>query len=274
MFHFQSLRVGPRVGSRCTQGFMVLRKGPTGMSAGVPSVRGQVTREWHVARQNTGASLAQKWIYNPTWRKITIYIYIYIILRMWWTWSRNVIKGWNSQAIHTPEPCQNEGDPDRSMGMDHRTIHTRFFEPVPILNFFGTIGVSSGTHIFGVAASWPWRLRSSSSQMNNNTAGRGTQFLFSPWFMCPCPSHRPEARRKWLCEAILKISQVHQPPKRQEDVDECGKISEIDHDWRCWSVTIFLKRSNLWWPRNCPYQLTRLPKARANPSFQTLFSMK
>ena len=30
--------------------------------------------------------------------------------------------------------------------------------------------------------------------------------------------------------SILKISQVHQPPKRQEDVDECGKISEIDHD--------------------------------------------
>ena len=49
MFHFQSLRVGSRVALR-KQGFMVLRKGPTGMSAGVPS--GQVTRDMsHVKTQ-------------------------------------------------------------------------------------------------------------------------------------------------------------------------------------------------------------------------------
>ena len=56
---------------------------------------------------------------------IAIYIHIYIYMAV----SQNIKPRsipWTHRPIHTPDPYQNAGDPDRSIRLDHRgPIHTR-----------------------------------------------------------------------------------------------------------------------------------------------------
>ena len=71
---------------------------------------------------------------SALWSKMLRYfldshIYIYICLYVYMAASQNVKPRsipWTHRPIHTPDPYQNAGDPDRSIRLDHcGPIHTR-----------------------------------------------------------------------------------------------------------------------------------------------------
>ena len=70
--------------------------------------------------------ILKKGIHIITYAILCLYIYIYIYIYGCKSKCTGRSVPWTHRPIHTPDPYQNEGDPDRSILPDHRgPIHTR-----------------------------------------------------------------------------------------------------------------------------------------------------